>query len=396
MINDTRSYFNQQFTAHKYESYLDYFKSRYPGAIDFRMAETPIFIPHSFKKQMLSTGEYIIEQIKSKDFIENTNPALNKKFIVPNESCFPSCIVMDFAITSNENGTFSPQLIELQGFPSLFGLEVLQDMAFRSLYDIPNDYSPFLNGYERPQYLAHLERMIKGDSDKHTVLLEIHPEQQKTRIDFYITRDLINIPIVCLSEIFEEDNNLFYQRNVEKIQIDRIYNRVVWDDIIKEKEDIQVKAAIFQKLLNITWVTHPHHYYRISKYLLPFLKHEHIPRTHFLNNITEIPSDLNEWVLKPLFSYAGNGVKINVTEDDIKNITNPSEWILQKKVNYASVIETPSGPAKAEIRLFYFWDEPTQTYIATLNLARLSKNEMMGVGFNNSTAWVGGTITYFK
>lgn len=396
MINDTRSYFNQQFTAHKYESYLDYFKSRYPGAIDFRMAETPIFIPHSFKKQMLSTGEYIIEQIKSKDFIENTNPALNKKFIVPNESCFPSCIVMDFAITSNENGTFSPQLIELQGFPSLFGLEVLQDMAFRSLYDIPNDYSPFLNGYERPQYLAHLERMIKGDSDQHTVLLEIHPEQQKTRIDFYITRDLINIPIVCLSEIFEEDNNLFYQRNVEKIQIDRIYNRVVWDDIIKEKEDIQVKAAIFQKLLNITWVTHPHHYYRISKYLLPFLKHEHIPRTHFLNNITEIPSDLNEWVLKPLFSYAGNGVKINVTEDDIKNITNPSEWILQKKVNYASVIETPSGPAKAEIRLFYFWDEPTQTYIATLNLARLSKNEMMGVGFNNSTAWVGGTIAYFK
>ena len=198
MINDTRSYFNQQFTAHKYESYLDYFKSRYPGAIDFRMAETPIFIPDSFKKQMLSTGEYIIEQIKSKDFIANTNPALNKKFIVPNESRFPSCIVMDFAITSNENGTFSPQLIELQGFPSLFGLEILQDMAFRSLYDIPNDYSPFLNGYERPQYLAHLERMIKGDSDQHTVLLEIHPEQQKTRIDFYITRDLINIPIVCL------------------------------------------------------------------------------------------------------------------------------------------------------------------------------------------------------
>jgi hypothetical protein len=396
MINDTRSYFNEQFTAHKYASYLDYFKSRYPGAIDFRMAGTPIFIPDSFKKQMLFTGEYIIEQIKSKDFIANTNPALNKKFIVPNESRFPSCIVMDFAITSNENGNVSPQLIELQGFPSLFGLEILQDMAFRSLYDIPNDYSPFFNEYQRPQYLAHLERMIKGDSDQHTVLLEIHPEQQKTRIDFYITRDLINIPIVCLLEIFEEDNNLFYQKNGEKIQIDRIYNRVVWDDIIKEKEDIQVKAAIFLKSLNITWVTHPHHYYRISKFLLPFLKHEHIPSTHFLNEITEFPSDLNEWVLKPLFSYAGNGVKINVTEDDIKNITNASEWIVQKKVNYASVIETPSGPAKAEIRLFYFWDEPTQTYTATLNLARLSKNEMMGVDFNNISTWVGSTMAYFK
>jgi hypothetical protein len=396
MINDTRSYFNEQFTAHKYASYLDYFKSRYPGAIDFRMAETPIFIPDSFKKQMLSTGEYIIEQIKSKNFIANTNPALNKKFIVPNESRFPSCIVMDFAITSNEHGNVTPQLIELQGFPSLFGLEILQDMAFRSLYDIPNDYSPFLNGYQRPQYLAHLERMIKGDSDQHTVLLEIYPDQQKTRIDFYITRDLINIPIVCLSEIFEEDHNLFYQRNGEKIQIDRIYNRVVWDDVIKEKEDIQVKAAIFLLPLNIIWVTHPHHYYRISKFLLPFLKHEHIPSTHFLNEITEFPSDLNEWVLKPLFSYAGNGVKINVTQDDIKKIVNPSEWIVQKKVSYASVIETPNGPAKAEIRLFYFWDEPTQTYTATLNLARLSKNEMMGVDFNNISTWVGSTMAYFK
>jgi len=396
MINDTRSYFNEQFTAHKYASYLDYFKSRYQGAIDFRMAETPIFIPDSFKKQMLSTGEYIIEQIKSKDFIANTNPALNKKFIVPNESRFPSCIVMDFAITSNEHGNVTPQLIELQGFPSLFGLEILQDMAFRSLYDIPNEYSPFLNGYQRPQYLAHLERMIKGDSDQHTVLLEIYPDQQKTRIDFYITRDLINIPIVCLSEIFEEDHNLFYQRNGEKIQIDRIYNRVVWDDVIKEKEDIQVKAAIFLLPLNIIWVTHPHHYYRISKFLLPFLKHEHIPSTHFLNEITEFPSDLNEWVLKPLFSYAGNGVKINVTQDDIKKIANPSEWIVQKKVSYASVIETPNGPAKAEIRLFYFWDEPTQTYTATLNLARLSKNEMMGVDFNNISTWVGSTMAYFK
>jgi len=303
---------------------------------------------------------------------------------------------MDFAITSNEHGNVTPQLIELQGFPSLFGLEILQDMAFRSLYDIPNDYSPFLNGYQRPQYLAHLERMIKGDSDQHTVLLEIYPDQQKTRIDFYITRDLINIPIVCLSEIFEEDHNLFYQRNGEKIQIDRIYNRVVWDDVIKEKEDIQVKAAIFLLPLNIIWVTHPHHYYRISKFLLPFLKHEHIPSTHFLNEITEFPSDLNEWVLKPLFSYAGNGVKINVTQDDIKKIANPSEWIVQKKVSYASVIETPNGPAKAEIRLFYFWDEPTQTYTATLNLARLSKNEMMGVDFNNISTWVGSTMAYFK
>jgi len=396
MIHEIRAYFNEQFTGPKYASYLDYYKSRYPEAIDFRMAETPIFIPENFKKQLLATGDYIIDYIQSKEFEINTNPALNKQFIVPNESRYPACLVMDFAITSNEEGVISPQLIELQGFPSLFGLEVLQDMAFRSIYDIPNNFYPYLNKYQRPHYLDHLERMIKVDINQHTVLLEIYPNQQKTRIDFYITRDLINIPIVCLSEIFEEDNDLFYQRNGEKIKIDRIYNRVVWDDVIKEKEDIQLKAAIFKKPLNISWVTHPHHYYRISKYLLPFLKHEHIPTAYFLNDIIQTPPPLKEWVLKPLFSYAGNGVNLNVTTDDIKNIKNPSEWILQKKVNYAAVIETPSGPAKAEIRLFYFWDEQKQTYTATLNLARLSKNDMMGVGFNNTASWVGGTIAYFN
>lgn len=396
MIKEIRAYFNQQLKPHQYESYLNYFNSRYPGAIDFRMAETPIFIPEDFKIKLLDTGDSVIHYILSNEFQTNTYPALNKNFIVPNEPRYPSCIVMDFAITSNEDGTYSPQLIELQGFPSLFGLEVLQDMAFRSLYEIPKGYSPYLNEYQRPHYLAHLEKIIKGEEDQHTILLEIHPDQQKTRIDFYITRDLLNIPIVCLSEIFEENSNLFYIRNGEKLQIDRIYNRVVWDDIIKEQEDIQAKAAIFLKPLNISWVTHPHHYYRISKYLLPFLKHEYIPLTYFLSTLKEIPSQLNEWVLKPLFSYAGHGVKMNVTPDDIKNITHPSEWILQKKVNYGSVIETPSGPAKAEIRLFYFWNEPTQSYTATLNLTRLSKNEMMGVGFNNTSTWVGGTIAYFK
>ena len=396
MIKDIRTYFNQQMQTPQYESYLNYFNSRYPGALDFRMAETPIFIPEDFKIKLLATGEYVIDFIQSNEFQTHTQAALNTNFKVPNEPPYPSCLVMDFAISSNEDGTLHPKLIELQGFPSLFGLEVLQDMAFRSVYDIPIAYSPYLNEYQRPHYLAHLERIIKGEEDQHTILLEIHPDQQKTRIDFYITRDLLNIPIVCLSEIFEENSNLFYTRNGEKFQIDRIYNRVVWDDIIKEHEDIQAKAAIFLKPLNISWVTHPHHYYRISKYLLPFLKHEHIPITHFLSDIKEVPSPLNEWVLKPLFSYAGQGIKMNVTQDDIKNITHPCEWILQKKVKYGSVIETPSGPAKAEIRLFYFWNEPNQTYTATLNLTRLSKNEMMGVGFNNTATWVGGTIAYFK
>jgi len=396
MIADIRAHFNKQFTTHQYESYLNYFESRYPGATKFRMAETPIFISNEFKKHLLETGAHVIDYILSNDFQTNTYPALNKNFFVPNESRIPDCLVMDFAITLNEQGEYIPQLIELQGFPSLFGFEVLQDMAFKASYNIPNNLTPYLNGFQRPVYLDHLAKMIKGNENQHTVLLEIYPDQQKTKIDFYITRDLINIPIVCLSEIFEEDHDLFYQKNGIKIKIDRIYNRVVWDDVIHADENIQHNASIFLKPLNITWVCHPHHYYRISKFLLPFLKHPNIPSSALVSNLVSVPENLNQWVLKPLFSYAGNGVKINVKKEDLTHITNPNEWILQKKVNYASAIVTPTGPAKAEIRLFYFWDEAQQKYIATLNLTRLSKNEMMGVGFNNTATWVGGTIAYFE
>ena len=45
--------------------------------------------------------------------------------------------------------------------------------------------------------------------------------------------------------------------------------------------------------------------------------------------------------------------------------------------------------------LFYFWDEGCQNYIATLNLARLSKGNMIGVQYNNTATWVGGSLGYF-
>jgi hypothetical protein len=65
-------------------------------------------------------------------------------------------------------------------------------------------------------------------------------------------------------------------------------------------------------------------------------------------------------------------------------------------VHYAPVIETPSGPSKAEIRLFYFWDKTLQQYIATNNLTRISKGAMIGVSYNDTATWIGGSISYFE
>jgi hypothetical protein len=386
------------------------------------VAETPIFINKDFTEKILATGDYVNQVIQSNNFKSITDASLKNIPLFPNETALPQCIVMDFAIAMNDKNEIVPALIELQGFPSLFAYEILQDECIRKTYTIAEGYSPYLNGYTKEKYMHHLETILKGDtlintkknldtnnrnisdatkdtlkhSNKHTVLLEILPHQQKTRIDFYCTEKYFNIPIVCITEIFVEGNNLFYERAGQKIKIDRIYNRIVLDELKNQTKEIQDKGALLESNLDIVWVTHPHHFFRISKYLLPFLKHTYIPKTQFVDQLKEIPTALDKYILKPLFSFAGQGVIIDINTDDISKIKDPSGWILQEKVEYANCIETPTGPAKAELRLYYFWDEAKKEYIATMNLARLSKGKMIGVNYNKTATWVGGSLAYFE
>ena len=400
MIASIRQKFNAAFTEEIYQNYLASLNTPFPGALDFSVAETPIFINKDFTEKVLATGDYVNQVIQSNSFKSITDASLKNIPLFPNETALPQCIVMDFAIAMNDKNEIVPALIELQGFPSLFAYEVLQDECIRKTYTIPEGYSPYLNGYTKEKYMHHLETILKGDtlkhSNKHTVLLEILPHQQKTRIDFYCTEKYFNIPIVCITEIFIEGNHLFYERAGQKIKIDRIYNRIVLDELKNQTKEIQDKGALLWSNLDIEWVTHPHHFFRISKYLLPFLKHTYIPKTQFVDQLKAIPTALDKYILKPLFSFAGQGVIIDISKDDISNIKDPSAWILQEKVEYANCIETPTGPAKAELRLYYFWEEASQKYIATMNLARLSKGKMIGVNYNKTATWVGGSLAYFE
>ena len=408
MIASIRQKFNTAFTEEVYQNYLAALNTPFPGALDFSVAETPIFIDKVFIQKVLSTGDYVNQVIQSDRFNSITEPSLKNIPHFPNETALPQCIVMDFAIAINEQNELVPALIELQGFPSLFAYEVLQDECIRKTYTIPAGYSPYLNGYTKEKYMHHLETILKGDilidkdldtlknSHKHTVLLEILPHQQKTRIDFYCTEKYFNIPIVCITELFIEENYLFYERAGKKIKIDRIYNRIVLDELKNQTKEIQEKGALLQNNLEVEWVTHPHHFFRISKFLLPFLNHPYIPKTQFVNQLTETPTALDTYILKPLFSFAGQGVIIDISAADIENIKDPSAWILQEKVEYANCIETPTGHAKAELRLYYFWDEDKKEYIATMNLSRLSKGKMIGVNYNKTATWVGGSLAYFE
>ncbi len=396
MISSLRNTYNQAFTDQKYQQMLAAISKMNHGKMDFRLAETPIFIDKITKNKLIHAGDEICTFITSDEFTTKTKDSFLQAATPPNESPLPNCIVMDFAICKNENNEMEPNLIELQGFPSLFGLEVFHDQAFRNSFEIPNGFSPYLNEFDTQSYLHLLKNVIQGEGDKHTVLLELYPHEQKTRIDFYCTQKLIQIPIVCLSEIFTEGDALYYEHEGNKKRIDRIYNRIVWDEIEKQSDEMKEKAKLLLQDLKIEWVTHPNHFYRISKYILPFLKSKAVPKTIFLSEITNIPNNLENFVLKPLFSFAGQGVIIDVTNNDIKNIKDQENWILQEKVTYAPIIDTPTGAAKTEIRLFYFLEKETNQYKAVFNLARLSKGKMIGVSYNSDANWVGGSLAYFE
>ena len=182
----------------------------------------------------------------------------------------------------------------------------------------------------------------------------------------------------------------------KKTEVQRIYNRIIFDDLQQQSPEVQEKGKIMFEELDVEWCPHPNWFYRISKFTLPLIHHPYVPQTWYLNEIKQIPADLENYVLKPLFSFAGQGVVIDVTQADIDKVKDPENWILQRKVKYAEVIQTPDVPAKAEIRVFYFWKDGSARPVAANNLGRLSKGKMIGVRYNKDKEWVGGNFCYFE
>jgi hypothetical protein len=396
MIPELREQFNAGFTSEKYEAFLKDLDSKHPGDIVFRVAETPIFVPKDFTTKMIDACEAIVDIIVNPNFKELTKRAIPKDENVPNENEHTDFIAFDFGVCENEKGELEPQLIEMQGFPTLFAFQVYYPQVIKRHFNIPENFDQYLNGYNDESYIQFLKEIILGGYDpENVILLEIKPHEQKTRIDFYCTQDYLDIPIVCLTELEQEGKKLFYRKDGKRIEIKRIYNRIIFDELSQIKNELGNVVDITQPL-DVEWAPHPNWFYRISKFTLPFIDHPYVPETFFLNEVTQLPDDLENFVLKPLFSFAGQGVIIDVTKNDIDEVKEPENWILQRKVKYAAVIKTPDVPAKAEIRIFYFWEKGKKRPVAVSNLARLSKGKMIGVRYNMEKEWVGGSVAYFE
>lgn len=398
MIASLRNAFNAQFTEEKYAGMLADINAQFDYTPQFKISETPVFIPKELKKKLVEACEDIMKVIDQPNFKELTEGAFFKDSMkVPNEDDHSKFIQLDFGVCLDENGKLTPKLIELQGFPSLYFFQEVVGGMYRKHYEgIPEDFSQHLNGLTSEDYIELLRAEIVGETDqKQVILLEIEPEKQATAIDFFATADLLGIKVLCISKLIKRGKELFYRDdNGSEIKVLKIYNRIIFDEL-DQRPDL-VREYDFKDEVDIEWIGHPNWFFRISKYTMPLLKGDYVPKSYYLDQLDTIPTDLENYVLKPLYSFAGAGVQIHVDRAMIDAVADKSNYLLQEKVAYAPIIKTMDDPAKCEIRMMLLHNGKTNKTQIVSNLMRLSKGEMVGVKYNKDKTWVGGSTGFFE
>src|SRR6195256_4077819 len=389
MIPSYRHAFNSNFTPEKYERLRREMTARCGMEVPFALCETPCFFPHVLVERMGEDGKALIRQlVENPEYRARSEASIPAKFRVPNESPHPMFIQVDFGLVRDSAGELQPKLVELQAFPSLYAYQPVLAQAYIDVFSLDPTLRYFLSGLETASYQQLLqEAIVAGHDPANVVLMEVHPEEQKTRPDFLLTEKLLGIRTVCITKIRKEGRQLFYEEGGKQVPIKRIYNRTIVDEL--ERKGVALPFD-FRDDLDVEWAGHPNWYFRMSKYSIPYLKHPSVPRTWFLDQMPSVPTDLENFVLKPLYSFAGLGVVIAPSRADIDAIPSSKrgEYILQERVSFAPVIETPHGATKAELRIMYIWlSELTPVLI----IVRMGRGLMMGVDHNKNMEWVGSS-----
>ena len=397
MIPEIRAKYNQAFNQETYQAFLQDLYAQFNHVPGFRIAETPVFIPRQLREKIFEACNQITDAIVQPGFKQMTEPSLTDALRVPNEDAHTTFLQMDFGLVEGENGEVVPRLIEVQGFPSLYFYQHYVAQLYRKYFPIPDTVNHLFNGFTPDTYVEFLRNVIVGHEEPaEVVLLEIDPFKQNTQIDFHATRKVLGIHIADVRELYKKGKQLFYKNEEGKeVRVKRIYNRVIFDELGHHPE-LDMKFN-FTDDLDVKWVGHPNWFFRISKFTMPFIKSSYIPTTIYLDQLKEIPANLDQYVLKPLYSFSGSGVIFHVKPSDIEAVKEPSQFILHQKVKYLPVIKTPDNdPVKVEVRIMLIWPEGDARPTIVNNLARLSKGEMIGVKFNKDKTWVGGSVGFYE
>jgi hypothetical protein len=388
MIPALRERFNAAFTREKYAAFLAQLEAASGVPVTFRNCETPCFFPAPLVESMARDGSDLIRQLVTPEYRAIAAQAVPRRFDVPGEPEHPLFVQVDFGLVREPSGNLTPRLVEIQAFPSLYAYQPVLSQVYMDAYGLDPALRYLLGGLDLAGYKALLGRAICGAHDpENVILMEIDPLHQKTLADFVLTEQMFGVRAVCITGIRKQGRRLYYERDGRQVPIHRIYNRTIIDEL--ERRGI-VPAFDFREDLDVEWAGHPNDYFRISKFSIPYLRHPSVPQTWFLDQLHHIPRDTANYVLKPLYSFAGLGVRIGPSHEEIAAIP-PDErggYILQERVNFEPVIETPFGKTRAEIRIMYIWLEELMPVSL---LVRMGRGAMMGVDHNKALEWVGAS-----
>jgi hypothetical protein len=394
MIPSFRKQFNAGFTPEKYQAFLRRMDDVCGTHVQFRLSETPCFFPKSLLDRMAHDGEELIRQlVDSPEYIARSSASIPVEFRVPNEPAHPMFVQVDFGLVRDPNGELQPKLVELQAFPSLYAYQIAMAQSYFDIYGLDRfeggkELRFFLGGLDERTYRELLRSAIVGTHDpENVILMEIRPQEQKTLPDFLATEKMLGVRTVDIEAIRKHGRQLYYERNGGRVPIRRIYNRAIVDELQRKKVTL---GFDWRDDLDVEWAGHPNWYFRISKFSIPYLQHKSVPKTWFLDRLEQVPDDLQNYALKPLYSFAGLGVVIAPTKEDIDAIpaAKRGEYILQERLHFEPVIETPFGGTKAEVRVMYVWLEKLQ---AAMTIIRMGRGLMMGVDHNRDMEWVGAS-----
>jgi hypothetical protein len=386
MISKYRQEFFSSYSDERYTRFLAELESRCGCPIPFRVCETPGFFTRPVLEELAKLARELTAQVvENGEYRERASTAIPEGFRIPNIPKAPLFVQADFGFDEN----FEPKLVEIQGFPSLYAFQPMLAQTYRDFYEFGNELSLFLGGLDSSSYRETLRALVCAEEDpRETYLLELHPDQQKTRPDFLLTEKLLGVRTVCATQVKQVGKKLFAP---DGTPIKRIYNRLIFDDLVRQR--IQLPFDV-ESDLEVSWAGHPAWYFLLSKLSLPLLKHPCVPETHLLSEVSTLPKELEDWVLKPLFSYAGQGVKVGPTKAQVQEISDPTQWLLQRKVRFIPTIDTPEGPTKVEVRLMCLWTEKNGL-MGAIPLLRMGRGALMGVDQNRDARWIGASAALF-
>jgi hypothetical protein len=413
VIRSLRQEFNSRYRPEAYRLLLRNLDVCVRTHVPFRVAETPVFFPKALLDEMATVGDELTRRlVGDREYLAESSRAIPEAWRAADETPHPHFMTVDFGLIKEADGRLSPRLVELQAFPSVYAYQFVLSESYRSAFDLdslahdahrPLDY--YLGGNTPASFWKKMQQVIlNGHQPENVVLAEVDPMHQKTLPDFQVTADRLGIRIIDIAEITPQDRpgklpRLCYREGKRLVPIHRIYNRAIVDELIQKHVQLHFD---YRESFDVEWAGHPNWYFHLSKFSIPYLDHPCVPPAVFLDDWfkgvgrDQLPADREQWILKPLFSFAGKGIQFAPSDQDLRAIP-PQErrnYLLQQRVKFESVIDTPFGMTQPEIRILYLWPDGEDIQ-PVLPLVRLGRGKMMGVDHNRDLEWVGASAAFY-